>query len=144
MKKLIVLLALITTPAFAADFSGILENHPGEKMHECVHAGFQSTNMTEEQHTVVHKAMMDAMAVMDQHKDGIHAGMRAVMGAFSKHPIDRNEVVSAEVNLKVDMEPVREAMRDSLITGINVLSSEQRSLFDHAFMQCMHESNGVH
>ncbi len=142
MKTLITILALVSAPAFAIDYLG--EHGKGDKLHACVHAGFKSSEMSDEQHKTVHEAMMGAKAVMESHKDAIRAGMGEMMAAWKKHPVVKDEVAAAEANLTSHFAPVKEAMRDALITGLNVLSDEQRGKFDHAFMHCMHHGDGDH
>lgn len=140
MTKLVVSMVsiLLVSSAYGFDYSAMAnEGGHDNKMHQCVHKGFESAKISEEQHKQIHGYMMNAKNVMKEHKEAIHNGMQSMMTAWKKHPISKDEVVAAEGNLQQHMTPVKVAMRDSMIDSLNVLSADQRKDFDSAFASCM-------
>jgi len=147
IKYALALCALLCMPsAFAAmpDFSAFAENGTehggGDRMHECMKAGWQAAQPSEDQNKQAHEFMCEAHKTMEAHKDAIHQGVRDVMHAWMQHPIVKDDVITAESHLHDHIVPVSAAMRDARINILNLLSAEQRGQFDHAFHECIHHN----
>jgi hypothetical protein len=139
MKKIIFILALITTPVFAAklDFTQLGGGH-GDKLQMCTHHAWRAAGTSESQNQQAHQILMGAKAIVDQNKDAVHAAMHVMFAAWGKAPIVRDEVITGENGLKAAIEPVMSAGRDARIDIINLLNSSQRARFDATLHQCMH------
>jgi hypothetical protein len=113
------------------------QEHGGGKIGRCMHEGWDATSPTDDQNTQAAAFVQAAKAVVDEHKDGIHQGMHDLMAAWKQHPVSRDSVIAAETELHGHFVPVQEAVRDAQIDILNLLSDDQRTEFDSAFMDCM-------
>ncbi len=149
MKGFITTIAIVLFSMSSFAFSSGLtpmagdEDHGGEhqdKVHNCVHAGMDAAKTTDDQHKVIHGHMVAMMQAKKDHAQGLHEGMHAMKLAWSKHPVSTEEIMAAEALMNSHTSPIKAAVRDALIGVVNVLTVEQRPLFDHAFMTCMHSN----
>lgn len=143
MKKLILLSVLfVSSSAFAAspDFSVLKYldgGHGGDKGSECGHKAWTATNPSEAQNAQARENFARAKAVCEEHKEGMHQAMQAMHAAWIKHPIVRDEVKSAGMQLHEHMMPIQIAVTDARIDTINLLTSDQRNVFNRTMMDCM-------
>ena len=134
---------LIGSSAFAqqSKFSALKsEGHEGGhgRIHQCMEEGWDETSPTDEQDAQLAAILSEVRAVVEANKPAMHEAHHALMGAWKKHPVMKDEVVAAEAQMSAAMAPVKAAMRDAGIGMLNLLDADQRALYDSAFMECMH------
>ncbi|MGE0616404.1 MAG: hypothetical protein AB7P04_12260 [Bacteriovoracia bacterium] len=138
MSSLAVL--LISSAAFAetVDFADLKENGAG-KVHECMHEAWKAADTSDEQNNKAGEIIAGARDVMKKNKEAIQKAMKGMMVAWKAHPISRDAVIAAEKGLMEAGAPVHGAIRDAQVGVINLLSKEQREVFNEVFMECVRE-----
>jgi uncharacterized protein with FMN-binding domain len=112
-------------------------DHGGGKGHECGQKAWTATNPSDAQNAQARENFQRAKAVYEEHKEGIHQAMQAMHAAWVKHPIVKDEVKEAGMQMHHHMMPVKVAVTTARIDTINLLSLDQREIFNRTMMDCM-------
>lgn len=136
MKRLLVGLALLGfTSSFAASTEDLkLANGEGDK---CFGKAFMATKPSEEQKVKAHEVHDAVKQVYEDNKSAMQAAASDYMAAMMKHPIVMDDAVKAAHALGEAVHPVQAAMFGGSITIINLLSEDQRAIFNRAMHRCM-------
>lgn len=137
MKLLVALILVCSTGAFALP-TEVLKIARGEG-EQCFMKAFMATEPTDEQKMQAHKIHMAVQKVFEDNKENMQKAAGTYMEAMMAHPIVQATAVESLHNLVKAVHPVQAAYFTGSITVINLLSMDQRNLFNQAMHDCMHE-----
>lgn len=112
-------------------------HHGHHGLRICKRAGWEAAQPTAEQTEKAKEIIQSVKSVVQQNREAIHAAKKGVFEAWKKHPISKEEVKAALHALHEAKKPVKEAILDARISILNLLSDQQRTAFDHAFIECV-------
>ncbi len=136
MKRLLVGLALLGfTNSFAAATDDLkIAQGQGDK---CFAKAFRATEPTDEQKESAHAVHEAVKKVYEDNKSAMEAAGSAYMAAMMKHPIVMEDAVAAAHTLGEAVHPVQAAIFTGSITIVNLLSEDQRAIFNRVMHRCM-------
>ena len=136
MKRLLIGLALLGfTNSFAA-VTDDLKIAKGEH-DKCFAKAFMATRPSDEQKEKAHAVHEDIKKVFEDNKSAIQAAVSDYETAMMKHPIVMDDAVKAAHALGEAVHPVQAAVFTGSITIVNLLSDDQRDVFNRVMRRCM-------
>jgi hypothetical protein len=136
MKRLLVGLALLGFTSSFAAATDDLKIALGQS-DKCYGKAFRATKPSDEQKEsaqAVHEAIKK---VFEDNKSAMEAAASDYMAAMMNHPIVMDEAVAAAHALGEAVHPVQAAIFTGAITIVNLLSADQRAIFDRVIHRCM-------
>lgn len=108
---------------------------------QCFKRAWMATDPSEAQSSSAQQNFEPIKKLFEDNKEKIHAAMHGLHTAMKAHPISKADVKAAKANLKNTLDPLTDAAEDAAIDTINLLSAEQRSVFDRVLMRCKHNKD---
>ena len=142
MKTISIIICTLAVSAIAAAATpdlrelGAADDHH-KQMAECMQEGWAATHPTDAQNQSLATLMTTLHNTVAANKDAIETAAREFFLTWGHHPIDGNAVHQAQYTLDNTIAPVKTAVIDTMVSAINLLTIEQRDLYDHAFAVCM-------
>jgi hypothetical protein len=108
-----------------------------EKLEKCLKESWKQTAPTEVQQHKAEVYMAEAKVVKETRKPELDAAKHAYLAAWKAYPISRDEVIAKEAVLGAQLKMLKATYRDAGINILNLLSGDQRKVFDATFKQCL-------
>lgn len=147
MKKIAFVFSamLLSVPAFAAipDFSVLSEvqkfqmPRDGGEIRACFKSAWAAANPAREQNERAREELTAMKTVFEENRAALEGGLMGLLGAWKAHPVSIDDVKAAEEALKTAITPVHEAVRTGSANVLNLLTAEQRSVFDDKLLDCL-------
>ena len=120
-------------PTFGAFAEALLP----AKVHDCVLEGWMAAGTSDDQTAQAQKVLNDARGVLGTQQAAIETGITNLNAAWAKYPVDATEVMTAEAALDKEIKPVKESFRGAAISVLNLMTADQRKLYDADFATCI-------
>ncbi|MFZ9594559.1 MAG: Spy/CpxP family protein refolding chaperone [Bdellovibrionia bacterium] len=139
-NKLLVTLGLflsLSASAAEPEFAifGRMVSHM-QNLRECLKEGWQAAVPTEAQKNEARTLVQTTRGLLKAQKEGIRKARKDLFTAWSKSPVVPSEVEEAENRLRTDMVPVHNVIRENMVSVLNLLTPDQKLLFNDAFKSC--------
>ena len=120
-------------PTFAAFANHLMP----QKLHDCMVEAWLSAGTPDDLTAQAQKALIDARGVLAANQVTITAGINRLNAAWAQYPVKSLDVGIADFILRREMEPVEKAFSAAALTVLNLMSADQRKLYDADFAVCI-------
>jgi hypothetical protein len=108
-----------------------------QKLHDCMVEAWLAAGTPDDLTAQAQKALIDARGVLGSHQAPITSAIDRLNAAWAKYPVSPLDVGLADMILRHEIEPVQRAFSTAALTVLNLMSADQRKLYDADFKVCI-------
>jgi len=118
-------------------FGGADTMHSSYKqLQECIKNGWEAASPTDVQTGEVKVLIQNVKTVLERQRVVLKKDKQDLLKAWGDFPISSQAVEAAEMALHNDIMPVYKSLREAKIRALNLLTADQKNIFNSTFASC--------